>query len=117
AGVEPAGNVDYADLGTLVDHVLEGVGEKIFALVLRLLQHPVDSFEKQLPVANVVQSDVGATRDRSRWLLDDPGHVAVLVGTDNAAPLVVLYLLDQDDSVGLDTLNFRQVGAEDRIDK
>src|ERR1700737_885542 len=117
ASVVPALDIDDFDLRALVDHVLERVGEKILALILRLRQHVLDALVQQLPVLDVVKSDVGALGYRGLRLLDDLRHVAVLVGHDDAESLVVLYLLDPDDSISVDGLHLGKVGVENRVDE
>src|ERR1700680_4540476 len=113
--VVPAFDIDDLDLGAFVDHVLERIGEKVFPLILRLLENVFDSLEQQLPVPHVVEPDVGTPRNRSLRLLDDLRHVAVFVGDNDSEPLVVLNFLDPDDSVCVHALHLGQIRIEDRI--
>src|SRR6267378_505431 len=117
ASVVPAFDIHDFDLRALVDHVLERVSEKIFALILRLGQHVLDALVQQFPVPDVVKSDVGALGYRGLRLLDDLRHVAVLVAHDDPESLVVLYLLDPDDSISVDGLHLGKIGVEDRVDE
>src|SRR5690625_6655786 len=81
----------------MVDHILEGVGQVVFLTwTLRPLQDMVDTLEEEFPVADIVEADIGETRDRVLWLLDDPRHIPILVGHDHAIALVVLDLLRPD---------------------
>ena len=114
-GVVPSGHVDDSDLGAVIDHVLEGIGEIPLALVRRGGEHVTDALEQQLPVLDVVQTDVGALRDRILRLLDNPGHVTVLVGDDDAEALIVLDFLRPDDAVVVAVLDDAEVGIENRV--
>ena len=101
----------------VVDHVLEGVGEVVLPLVRRGAQNVIDPLEQQLPVADVVQSDVGALGDRGRGLLDDPRHVPAGIGHDDAKALIIFDFFRPDDSIGLGRFDDREIGVEDRVDE
>ncbi len=118
AAVPPSRDRGGADAGALVHHVLEGVGQVELAPGSRLaLQGVVDPLEEELVVPDVVEPDVGQLRDRLVRLLDDPGHGPVLVGDDDAEPLVVLHLLRPDHAGPLlaQGAGEAQVGSEEGV--
>ena len=115
--VEPSTHLDRLDPRTVVDHVLERIGEIVLALVGRLGEHVIDAFEEQPPIADEVEADIRLPGDRRGRLLDDARHEAVGVRHHDAEALVVLDLLGPDDAVGVGAIDDRQIGVEDRIDE
>ena len=118
AAIVPAADFLDPDTGTVVDHVLEGVGQVILARLPGGPSHGVaDTVEQQLPVPDVVEPNVGEPGDRVGRLFHDPCHVAVRVRHDDAEPLIIFHLLRPDHarSVRLEPLDQRQVGIEQGV--
>ncbi len=116
AAVPPVPHFGGQDPVAVIDHVLEGVREEVLAELRGLPHHVMDALEQQLPVADVVQPDVGQARDGLGWLLHDRRHAAVVVGEDHAKPLVVLDFLRPDDAIDVFALAYQsEIGVEQGI--
>src|SRR5207237_9407736 len=115
AAIVPA--ADFADVEflSLIDHVLERVGEvELPTLPRRALHDVIDAVKQRAPILHVLQTDVRASRDWRAGLLDDLGHVSLLIRHDHAEALIVLHLFAPDDAVRIDFSYDRQVGVEPR---
>ncbi len=115
AGIVPAFHVDHFQRGAFVDHVLKSIGEKILAELRRLPHYVIDSLEQQLPVPDVVQSDVRPLGDGVLRLLDDPRHVPAGICDDYAEALIVFDLLGPNDAVGVGRIDDGKIGVEDGV--
>src|SRR5881396_1358613 len=91
------------ELLPLVHHVLEGISEKeLPAFAWGTLQDVLDPVEQRAPILHILQADIGPLGNRRIGLLDDLGHVTLLVRHDDAETLIVLDFLGPDDAVVTD---------------